>query len=96
MNVKQQQEVTHIMRTELDRIAENEYACREGYKEGEAAGMEKGMEELSRQLIKLGVPAGCLGKGTRTNTPPLCAWGTQYALILRGRPFFIGRKIVHL
>lgn len=41
MNVKQQQEVTHIMRTELDRIAENEYAR----KQGEAAGIKKGREE---------------------------------------------------
>ena len=53
MNVKQQQEVTHIMRTELDRIAENEYAR----KQGEAAGIEKGKEELAKQLLRMGVPA---------------------------------------
>ena len=68
MNVKQQQEVTQIMRTELDRIAENEYARKEGlkqgreegreegYKKGEAAGIEKGKEELAKQLLSMGIP----------------------------------------
>ena len=60
MNVKQQQEVTHIMRTELDRIAENEYAR----KQGEAAGIEKGKEELAKQLLRLGVPAETIQKAS--------------------------------
>ena len=41
MNVKQQQEVTHIMRTELDRIAENEYARKEGREEEKKAIAQK-------------------------------------------------------
>ena len=43
------------MRTKLDRIAENEYARKEGYKEGEAAGMAKGKEELAKCLLRMGV-----------------------------------------
>ena len=60
MNVKQQQEVTHIMRTELDRIAENEYAR----KQGEASGIEKGKEELAKQLLRMGVSAETIQKAS--------------------------------
>ena len=56
---------THIMRTELDRIAENEYARKEGYKEGEAAGMAKGKEELAKRLLRMGV-----SPETITGEPP--------------------------
>ena len=48
MNVKQQQEVTHIMRTELDRIAENEYARKQGVKEGREEA-EKAMAQKMKE-----------------------------------------------
>lgn len=51
MNVKQQQEVTHIMRTELDRIAENEYARKQGVKEGR----EKEREAMAQKMKERGM-----------------------------------------
>ena len=45
MTVKQQQEVTSIMRTELDRIAENEYARKED-REEEKKVMAKRLRDL--------------------------------------------------
>lgn len=52
MNVKQQQEVTHIMRTELDRIAENEYARKQGVKEGREEGRKEGREEAEKAMAR--------------------------------------------
>ena len=52
MNVKQQQEVTHIMRTELDRIAENEYARKQGAKEGREEGRKVGREEERKAIAQ--------------------------------------------
>ena len=52
MNVKQQQEVTHIMRTELDRIAENEYARKQGVKEGREEGRKEGREEERKAMAR--------------------------------------------
>ena len=52
MNVKQQQEVTHIMRTELDRIAENEYARKQGVKEGREEGRKEGREEERKAMAQ--------------------------------------------
>ena len=52
MNVKQQQEVTHIMRTELDRIAENEYARKQGVKEGREEGRKVGREEERKAIAQ--------------------------------------------
>ena len=51
MNVKQQQEVTHIMRTELDRIAENEYAR----KQGEKKGREEAEKAIARKMKEKGL-----------------------------------------
>ena len=52
MTVKQQQEVTSIMRTELDRIAENEYARKEGVKQGREEGRAEGREEEKRAMAQ--------------------------------------------
>ncbi len=51
MTVKQQQEVTSIMRTELDRIAENEYARKEGVK----IGREEEKRAMAQRFRDLGV-----------------------------------------
>ena len=42
MNVDKQLEVTRIMRTEIDRLAENEYARQQGEKQGLEQGLEQG------------------------------------------------------
>ena len=51
--------ITSIMRTELDIIAQRNYAYdqgkAEGEAEGEARGEEKGMKRLAEQLVALGV-----------------------------------------
>ncbi|MBQ7273541.1 MAG: PD-(D/E)XK nuclease family transposase [Bacteroidales bacterium] len=47
MGIDKQLKVTAIMRTELDRIAENNYARKEGHKQGFAEGMEKAKEAIA-------------------------------------------------
>ena len=68
MTVKQQQEVTSIMRTELDRIAENEYARKEGVKQGREQGREEGREEekkvMAKRLRDLGVDPQIIQEAT--------------------------------
>ena len=44
------------MLNEYEKYTYGEYARREGYKEGEAAGIEKGKEELVKQLLRMKVP----------------------------------------
>ena len=59
MGIDKQLKVSEIMRTELDRIAENNYAREQGLKQGHASGlaegmaegMEKGMEKERESLI---------------------------------------------
>ena len=55
MGIDKQLKVSEIMRTELDRIAENNYAREQGIKQGLAEGMEKGKESLIAALRKVGV-----------------------------------------
>ncbi|MBQ7709580.1 MAG: hypothetical protein IJT74_06650, partial [Bacteroidales bacterium] len=55
MNVKQQQEVTHIMRTELDRIAENEYARKQGVKEGREEGRKEAEKAMAQKMKEKGI-----------------------------------------
>ena len=45
MDVSKQMQVTQIMRTELDRIAENNFARKQGLAEGLARGEAKGRAE---------------------------------------------------
>lgn len=68
LGIDKQLKVTSIMRTELDRIAENNYARKEGHKQGFAEGMEKGMEKQVRldakKLKDLGVDISIIEKAT--------------------------------
>lgn len=52
------------MLNEYEKYTYGEYARQEGYKEGEAAGIEKGKEELAQQLLKMGVPAETILRAT--------------------------------
>lgn len=60
MNVKQQQEVSRIMRTELDRIAENEYARKLGLEQGRE--VEK--KAMAQKLRDLGVDSDIIQQAT--------------------------------
>lgn len=68
MGIEKQLKVTSIMRTELDRIAENNFARNKGFAEGMEKGMEKGREEGARLTAKnlkgLGVDASIIAKAT--------------------------------
>ncbi len=64
MTVKQQQEVTSIMRTELDRIAENEYARKEGVKQGREEGREEEKRAMAHRLLDLGVDSRIIQEAT--------------------------------
>ena len=67
MGIDKQLKVTSIMRTELDRIAENNYARKEGHKQGFAEGMEKGMEKLvsaAKKFKDLGVDISIIEQAT--------------------------------
>ena len=67
MGIDKQLKVTSIMRTELDRIAENNYARKEGHKQGFAEGMEKGMEKLvsaAKKFKDLGVDMSIIEQAT--------------------------------
>ena len=55
MNVKQQQEVSRIMRTELDRIAENEYARKLGLEQGREQGREDEKKAIAQKLLDKGI-----------------------------------------
>ena len=55
MNVKQQQEVLRIMRTELDRIAENEYARKRGLEQGLEQGREDEKKAIAQKLLDKGI-----------------------------------------
>ena len=67
MNVDKQLKVTSIMRTELDRIAENEYARKQGVKQG----MEKGRADEARRIAlrfsELGVDRAIIQQATGLN-----------------------------
>lgn len=52
MDVSKQMQVTQIMRTELDRISENNFARKQGLAEGLARGEAKGRAEEKRQTAK--------------------------------------------
>ena len=52
LDVQKQMQVSQIMRTELDRIAENNYAREQGLKQGLAEGEAKGKAEEKRAMAK--------------------------------------------
>ena len=52
LDVQKQMQVSEIMRTELDRIAENNYAREQGLKQGLAEGQAKGKAEAERATAK--------------------------------------------
>ena len=72
MDVSKQMQVTQIMRTELDRIAENNFARKQGLAEGLAEGLTrgeaKGRAEEKRQTAKslkeLGVDLSIIQQAT--------------------------------
>ena len=68
MDVSKQMQVTQIMRTELDRIAENNFARKQGLAEGLARGEAKGRAEEKRQTAKslkeLGVDLSIIQQAT--------------------------------
>lgn len=64
MTVKQQLDVTSIMRTELDRIAENEYARKEGLKQGRAEGREAEKRAMAQKFRDLGVDTQVIQQAT--------------------------------
>ena len=55
MDVSKQMQVTQIMRTELDRIAENNFARKQGLAEGlargEAKGRAEGLEQARAEMV---------------------------------------------
>lgn len=63
MTVKQQLDVTSIMRTELDRIAENEYARKQGMK----IGREEERVVMAQRLMDLGVDPQIIQQATGLN-----------------------------
>ena len=60
LDVNKQMQVTKIMRTELDRIAENNYARNEGFAQGKA----ETARETARALRELGVDVAIIAKAT--------------------------------
>ena len=68
MDVSKQMQVTQIMRTELNRIAENNFARKQGLAEGLARGEAKGRAEEKRQTAKnfkeLGVDLSIIQQAT--------------------------------
>ena len=60
LDVRKQLQVSEIMRTELDRIAENNYAREEGMKQGKAE--EK--KATATRLRDLGVDIGIISQAT--------------------------------
>lgn len=67
MTVKQQLDVTSIMRTELDRIAENEYARKQGMKIGREEGREEERAVMAQRLMDLGVDPQIIQQATGLN-----------------------------
>ena len=68
LDVNKQMQVTKIMRTELDRIAENNYARNEGFAQGKEQGIAEGKAETAREtaraLRELGVDVAIITKAT--------------------------------
>ena len=54
MDVSKQMQVTQIMRTELDRIAENNFARKQGLARGEAKGRAEEKRQTAKSLKELG------------------------------------------
>ena len=52
------------MRTELDRIAENEYARKEGVKQGREQGREEEKKVMAKRLRDLGVDPQIIQQAT--------------------------------
>lgn len=52
------------MRTELDRIAENEYARKEGVKQGREEGREEEKRAMAQRLRDLGVDSRIIQEAT--------------------------------
>lgn len=64
LGIDKQLKVTSIMRTELDRIAENNYAREEGHKQGFAEGMEKQARQDAKKFKELGVGFSIIAEAT--------------------------------
>ena len=60
MGIDKQLKVTSIMRTELDRIAENNYARKQGFAEG----MEKASRDYAKKFKELGVDVQIIAQAT--------------------------------
>jgi len=58
MDVSKQMQVTQIMRTELDRIAENNFARKQGLAEGLAKGLAEGLEQARAEMVREMAAAG--------------------------------------
>ena len=60
MSIEQQIQLQEVMRTELDRIAEINYAWKDGMKQGREEGREEGRAEerlvSAKALLAAGVP----------------------------------------
>ena len=67
MNVDKQFKVTSIMRTELDRIAENEYARKQGVKQGMEQGRAEESRRMALKLRELGVDSAIIQQATGLN-----------------------------
>ena len=60
LGIDKQLKVTSIMRTELDRIAENNYARKQGFAEG----MEKASRDYAKKFKELGVDVQIIAQAT--------------------------------
>ena len=67
MNVDKQFKVTSIMRTELDRIAENEYARKQGVKQGVEQGRADEARRIALRFRELGVDNAIIQQATGLN-----------------------------
>lgn len=73
MTIENRQNYDSIMRTELDRLAEIDYARKEGEARGEARGEVRGRRSSARELIAAGVDKmrpKCKVRGTIPHSHP--------------------------
>ena len=77
LDVRKQMQVSEIMRTELDRIAENNYAREQGLKQGLAEGKAEGKAEekkiTAKNLRELKVDPAIIAKATGLSVEEILA-----------------------
>lgn len=73
MSVEKQMQVTRIMRTEIDIIAQKEYAREEGFRQGKAEGKAERARTIARNLRELGVDLSVIGQATGLGTEEILA-----------------------